>query len=518
MQSGRGLQSSGLIVSPTDKRQYQQLVLPNGLRCTLIHDQHARTSSAALAVAAGHFQDPDDAQGLAHFLEHMLFLGTEGFPEPTGYQDFIAAHGGNHNAWTGTEYSNYYFSITPEQFAAALDRFSRFFYQPLFDPDWVAQELQAVESEFRLKQRDELRRLYQVHKATANPQHPFSKFSVGNLVTLKTTTRLHLHERLWEFFRLWYRPSRMTLVLAGPQPLTTLAQLAHQYGGAITASDGPDFVLQQPLYRANQLGVRIQVKPLKDARRLIMAFALPSIDADYAHKTTSFIAHLLGYEGPGSLYSHLHQLHWIHSLAAGGGISGSNFKDFNINMQLTELGMQHCDDIVSYVFAFIALIRQQGLEDWRYQERQTSISNAFSYQEPARTEDLAPQLAINMHHYPQHDVIFGDYRMDSLNHSFAQQLLQLLSPEQLRITEIHRQVVTDRLEPIYRAEYSLQPLSASQLQRFAEAQPLPSMQLPQPNAFLHQQRGVKPLEPAANGQPVLLTNTTTQQLDRKSVV
>ncbi len=512
MQSGRSLNSSGLIISPTDKRTYHQLVLPNGLRCTLIHDQQARSSSAALAVAAGHFHDPEDAQGLAHFLEHMLFLGTEGFPEPTDYQDFIAAHGGTHNAWTGTEYSNYYFSIAPQQFAAALDRFSRFFYQPLFAPKWVAHELQAIESEFRLKQRDELRRLYQVHKATANPEHPFSKFSVGNLATLKTSSSKHLHQRLWQFFRLWYRSSRMTLVLAGPQSLAELAQLAQHYGGSITAADGPDFSVQQPLYRADQLGVQIQVKPLKNARRLIMAFALPGIDADYAHKTTSFIAHLLGYEGPGSLYSHLHQQHWIHSLAAGGGISGSNFKDFNINMQLTELGLQHCDEIVSYVFAFIALIQQQGLEDWRYQERQISIGNAFSYQEPARSEDLAPQLAINMHHYPHHDVIFGDYRMDGLNRDFAEQLLALMSPQQLRITLIHRNVLTDRQEPIYHAEYSLQPLSTGQLQRFSQAQPLATMQLPPANAFLHQQRGVKPLEAAASAQPLLLTNSNSQQL------
>lgn len=512
MQFGRSVDPSGLIISPTDKRQYQQLVLPNGLRCTLVHDQHARVSSAALAVAAGHFQDPDDAQGLAHFLEHMLFLGTEAYPQATDYQDFIAAHGGNHNAWTGTEYSNYYFSIAAEQFAPALDRFSRFFYQPLFDPHWVGQELQAIESEFRLKQRDELRRLYQVHKATANPLHPFSKFSVGNLATLQTTTGKHLHQRLWEFFLTWYRPDRMTLVLAGPQSLAELAQLAAHYGGAIPARHGPAFDVQQPLYRSDQLGVVVHVKPLKDARRLILAFALPGIDADYAHKTTSYIAHLLGYEGPGSLYSHLHQQHWIHSLAAGGGISGSNFKDFNINMQLTELGVQHADAIVSYVFGFIALIRQQGLQAWRYGERQTSIANAFCYQEPARSEDLAPQLAINMHHYPSHDVIFGDYRMDGLNLAFAEQLLALMTPENMRMTVIHRRLSTNQKEPIYGAHYAIEPLSAERRQRFAAAQPLATMQLPPANPFLHEQRGVKPLEPQPNQQPQRLTDTPTQQL------
>lgn len=512
MHFGRGVNSNGLIVSPTDKRQYQQLILPNGLRCTLVHDRNSRTSSAAMAVAAGHFQDPPDAQGLAHFLEHMLFLGTEGYPQATDYQDFISANGGNHNAWTGTEYSNYYFAISAEQFEPALDRFSRFFYQPLFDPSWVKRELQAIESEFRLKQRDELRRLYQVHKATANPDHPFSQFSVGNLATLKTSTTAHLVAQLRQFFQYWYRPERMTLVLAGPQSLAQLADLAAQYGGAIPAQSGPQFVLQQPLYQPHQLGVQIQVKPLKDARRLILAFALPGIDADYAHKTTSYIAHLLGYEGPGSLYSHLHQQHWIHSLAAGGGISGSNFKDFNINMQLTELGLAHCDDIITHVFGFIDRIKRDGIEDWRYRERQISIGNAFSFQEPVRTEDLAPQLAINMHHYQPQDVIFGDYRMDGLNRTLAQQLLDLMTPQRLRVTIIHRQVHTSQVEPIYGAEYHLQPLSAEQMQRFATATAAATMQLPPANLFLHEQRGVKALEPEQTAQPLLVNESRQQRV------
>ena len=70
-----------IIKSPTDHRDYAMVCLPNGLRCALVHDPEAHQSTAALAVAAGHFQDPIENQGLAHFLEHMLFLGTRKYPE-----------------------------------------------------------------------------------------------------------------------------------------------------------------------------------------------------------------------------------------------------------------------------------------------------------------------------------------------------------------------------------------------------------------------------------------------------
>ena len=76
-------------------------------------------------------------------------------------------------------------------------------------------------------------------------------------------------------------------------------------------------------------------------QKLIVSFAMPNIDDFYRHKTVSFIAHLLGYEGQGSLYSILKAQGWINALSAGGGINGSNFKDFNISMALTDEGIEY---------------------------------------------------------------------------------------------------------------------------------------------------------------------------------
>ncbi len=500
MEPGSSQDFTSLIIkSPTDQRDYRTLTLDNGLRCTLIHDSQSGQSTAALAVAAGHFQDPDDAQGLAHFLEHMLFLGTKSFPEAAAYQTFMSQHGGHHNAWTGTEFSSYYFSIDPTHFETAVDRFMRFFYEPLFAPEWIDKELLSVESEFQLKRRDELRRLYQVHKATSNPAHPFSKFSVGNLSTLKIERQQSLQSLLQEFFARWYHAERMTLVLAGPQSLDELAAIAQRHGSAIGNRGGRRQPVDVPLYLPEQVGVELQVRPIKEARRLIMAFALPGIDADYACKTTSFIAHLLGYEGPGSLYSVLHRQHLINSLAAGGGISGSNFKDFNINMQLTDTGLQQIDDVVREVFAYIDLIREQGLQDWRYQERQVSVRNAFNFQEPSRTSDLAPQLAVNMHHYPVSDLIYGDYRMEGLNHSRARELLDLMKPDNMRLTIIHRDVATTEHEPIYGTDYQLRAISSERQQHMAASAEHSQARLPAANPYLREVQQAQPLEPELTG-------------------
>ncbi len=80
-------------ISPNDTNQYRYLTLSNGLRTLLIQSPDAPKCAAALAVNVGHFDDPNERQGLAHYLEHMLFLGTEKYPKVGGFQTFISQHG-----------------------------------------------------------------------------------------------------------------------------------------------------------------------------------------------------------------------------------------------------------------------------------------------------------------------------------------------------------------------------------------------------------------------------------------
>ena len=154
-------------------------------------------------------------------------------------------------------------------------------------------------------------------------------------------------------------------------------------------------------------------------------------------------------------------------------------------MQLTDTGMRAVDTIIEQVFATLQLIREQGLEDWRYAERQIAIANAFRYQEPARTSDLAPQLAINMQHYAARDVIFGDYRMDGLNREQALHLLSHMTPEQLRVTLIHKDVEVDSFEPLYGTDYQFNKITVAQ--RDAWLKPATTWaRLAQPNPYLRQ--------------------------------
>ena len=86
--------------SPQDDRSYRYLVLPNGLSVLLCSDPSTDKSSAALDVRVGHLSDPDSRPGLAHFLEHMLFLGTDKYPGENDFEQYLGRNGGSSNAFT----------------------------------------------------------------------------------------------------------------------------------------------------------------------------------------------------------------------------------------------------------------------------------------------------------------------------------------------------------------------------------------------------------------------------------
>lgn len=122
--------------------------------------------------------------GLAHFCEHLLFMGSTQFPQENAYSEFIHAHGGSTNAWTAASNTNYFFSIGADHLSGALQRFSGFFHSPLFDASCTTRELRAVNSEHKKNTQNDIWRAYQVSKALSRPGHPYAKFGSGNLHSL----------------------------------------------------------------------------------------------------------------------------------------------------------------------------------------------------------------------------------------------------------------------------------------------------------------------------------------------
>ncbi|MGB1262007.1 MAG: insulinase family protein [Cognaticolwellia sp.] len=473
--------------SPNDTKQYQALTLENGLRVLLVHNKESRKSAAALAVNVGHFDDPKHRQGLAHFLEHMLFLGTEKFPDGSEHQQFIAEHGGTSNAWTATEHTCFFFDIGHQHFNTAIERFGEFFTAPLLSEAFVNKERKNIDAEFKLKLKDDIRRLYDVHKETINPAHPFAKFSVGSSETLADKAGHNLRDEVCDFFQQHYQAHLMTLVLEGPQCIAQLQGLAQKHFSNIKSNGIAKVKVSQPLYLAQHLQKWISVQPVKNDQQLIISFAMPSIDEFYRHKPEAILAYLIGHEGPGSILSLLKSRQWAMALTAGSGVNGSNFKDFNINISLSDLGEQHLSSIVSMVFSYIKLLKQAPISKFYYQEKKALAQLSFSYQEKMSALDSVSQLVINMQHYPEQDYIFGDYVMDGHNDAEFNNLLDYMVASNSRIISIGKNIQQrgeQRISKWYQVPYSVSDISQQHLDDWQNAPELAALFLPNKNPYI----------------------------------
>jgi insulysin len=467
-----------------DLRQYEHFILPNGLQVLLVEDLKCQKSACSATLHVGHFDDLDDCHGLSHLLEHLLFLGNETYPQANALNDFVTKHGGSINASTGTEYTSYFYDVLNEHLDVSLAQFSAMLSSPLLSETYIAKEIQAIDAEFLLKQKDDLRRLYQVHKETCNPEHPFSKFSVGNKQTFGEFTTAQLKTMLQSFHQRYYQPANLGLSVVSRHSLAQSKKLiikhfsSWQNSSLVTRAEYPDLYLQQ------HLGLQINIEPLQHAQRLIITFALPSQKKFYRTKPLAFLSHILGDEGDGCLLDYYKSKNWATSLSAGGGVEGDNFKDFNINLQLTKQGVAEIDTIVSTLFSYLHLINQQGLELWRVDELTTLNNLMWNYQEPLKPIDEALKLSHALFEYPPEHYLAGDYMLDEPNIEVVRQMLMLFNPQNMRLKLIHKSLQTNKQARWYDTPYQFEAISASRLAKYANPPVIDQLKLPQANRYL----------------------------------
>lgn len=478
----RGTFDTQPISSVQDSKQYRYLELGNQLKVLLVSDKQADHGAASLDVNVGSLQDPEKRPGLAHFLEHMLFLGTKTYPTAGEYQSFINQHGGMHNAFTAAEHTNYFFQIDAKQLEGALDRFSRFFYEPLFTEDYVQREKNAVHSEYQSKYKDDYRRIQYVNKALMNPEHPASQFATGSLETLSDNDDSKVRDDLLAFYERYYSANLMTLVIYGPQSLNDLETWAERLFSPIENKDAKIDPYPAQLYL--DLPKDVTIQPVKQLLSLGFIFPLNDAVKDYSKKPSEYIGHLLGHEGEGSLLAWLKQQGWAEGLSAGLSNPMNNNSTLQVNISLTEAGLQHVDEISAQLFAYIRLVKKQGIQEWVFEEEKKLSRMQFTFaqgQQPAR---LVQGLSMNMHEYKIEDILQGPYLWETFDPERILSLLDQLTPSNVVRILVAPDVKTDQVETFFAAPYSSAPLSQEIQAAWASAELEQGMHLPNANPFV----------------------------------
>lgn len=466
-------------------RKSIKIELENGLQAYLVSDPEAPQSAAALTVLTGSWSNPDEYPGLAHFLEHMLFLGTKKYPIESDYDHFLAEHGGTSNAFTGSDFTGYLFGVNNDGFVETLDRFASFFVEPLFNPSGVGRELNAIDQEYSLNTNNESRRQSQVFKELGNPKHPFYRFDMGNSTTLSKASQ----ETLKEWFQNHYSANLMRLFVYSNLPLEELKDLVIQDFSPIPNKNLPRPEFQGPLLREDLNGHVVYIEPNQNVRTLNIMWEIPSHFTKLREsKPEEIVCYIIGHQGPESLLAELKRENLAEELFCNGALVSKDALFFEIEINLTAKGLAQVDTVIDRCFQAIKNLQQKSVPDYLFEDVQRIDLLRYQYQSREDAFEMAMKNGIwlpreEMDTYPELTLTLK--RKDP---KAVQEFLNFLTPSNaqfaLSAPQEDLKVNFDKKEKWMGIKYGVEPMPKEKLKRFSEVSPIPEIDLPKPNPFI----------------------------------
>lgn len=264
-------------------------VLPNGLTLIIKPDRSAALASVQVWVKTGSVHEGDHlGAGLSHYLEHMLFKGTE---RRAGREisATVQAHGGYINAYTTFDRTVYYIDLPSEHTAVAIDLLADAVLHSTLPADECAKEKDVILREIAMTKDDPDNRIWEALFATAFREHPYRQPIIGHADVFSTVTR----EDLVRYYRTRYVPNNLVVVVVGDVDVAaTRAAVAQHFGSAPRSRLAPVLVPTEPL----QLGGRSEHR-FEDVEisRAVLAWPIPGL----AHEDAPALDLLSGVLGGG---------------------------------------------------------------------------------------------------------------------------------------------------------------------------------------------------------------------------
>jgi zinc protease len=274
--------SSIEIPSAFATEDVRRTVLDNGL---VILTKEVHTSPIVTSMIwyrVGSRNEELGQTGKSHFLEHMLFKGTDRFKK--GEIDLLTLkNGGGNNAFTSHDFTAYYFNFASDRWEIALEIEADRMVNCLFEPDEFEAEKKVVIEELKTGLDSPWGLLHQEEEATAFKVHPYRNPIVGWLQDVERATA----EEQQAYYHRFYHPNNATLVLAGDFDTDqVLAKVERAFGSIPMGSPAPRMVLEEPPQRGER---RLVVRWRSKVPRLAIAYHAPQI----AHADT-YALQLLG--------------------------------------------------------------------------------------------------------------------------------------------------------------------------------------------------------------------------------
>ena len=254
-------------------------------RLTLLTETMPPVRSVTVGVwlRRGSRHEPSNVNGISHFIEHLVFKGTENRSarEIAVAMDSI---GGQMDAFTSKEYTCFYAKVLDEHVPRAIDLLADIVQRPLFDPEELERERQVVLEEIRMVEDTPDELLYDLFSSRFYPRHPLGRPIQGTAKTIRALTR----RQLLNFFRRAYRPENLLIVAAGNLRHPRLARLVEKAFGDLKRGARMDGRISSP--RAH---CALHTRNKKGLEQLHLLMGLPAFPENFAERYPMYVFNTL---------------------------------------------------------------------------------------------------------------------------------------------------------------------------------------------------------------------------------
>jgi insulysin len=358
-----------------DKKKYYTYTHSSGLEVIIIQDVNVRVAGAVMSVNSGVKNEGKDIYGLAHYCEHMLFLGSKKFDKPTYFVDFITQHNGKFNGYTDFDTTGFFFKINTDKFRHGLEIFSRFFIDPLFSLEYVEKEVNSVNSEYERNIQLDSKRKEMVLRDISDENSLFHRFSTGNTETLWNYTKnnkIDLRERVMEYYKINYRPDNMKLVVYGDQTIDSYKNMVEDMFIEMTKRSEPydpatlgKWTKPTP-WDKNNIGKLVLFKTINNHHELDITFLIDDVFEALPENLGLYFKVLFNYRGKGSLEDVLRRKGYVAGIKSNIRRTYEGFSFFKMKGYITKHGIRNLDKVLSVIFNYVKFVREKALNKQLY--------------------------------------------------------------------------------------------------------------------------------------------------------
>jgi zinc protease len=239
----------GAFITPLDAAQVQEFVLDNGLKVLLLEDHKSPAVTFQVWYRVGARNEKDGKSGLAHFLEHMMFKGTP-TTAPEEYSRIIAKNGGRSNAFTSSDVTVYFATMSREKIGIEIDLEADRMANALLGDKYFEPEKKVIQEERRMRTDDNpAAALGEIASAVAYTVHPYRRPIVGWMQDIENLAR----QDLVDFYKLYYAPNNAYIVMVGDFATEeTLAKIKSAFGRIPRGSEPPKVNTEEPEQRGER--------------------------------------------------------------------------------------------------------------------------------------------------------------------------------------------------------------------------------------------------------------------------